>query len=348
MEDDDVPVTERGNPMQTVTKVRSCLVAAAALAYSVLALCPPSSAGGPWDNADPTPPSQPANPAPDTLTSHVKFDYSYHGSGTKMSSSNSSWSPPACWYEPEYSADEMEKYLHDNYVAEHIAQEVLGQDQDAGGINYHTGEDGSWWMLKVPDLNTAGQCNAQHSWLWVKPNTPATPELPVIDPATLAADAYNHTTLPGPPVTLRPVPENQLVNVDTQVTFEQPLARVWVTARLDNAAAGVHIAATTVAVPTQLRVDSGTGYAEPRTCTYDLTPHGDAYTVDTRNDTCNVTYRKASPAGGYPLTASIVWKVTWTPSADPDGPPSAAPTLPDGESTVTSQVTVRENQTVNR
>ncbi|MEU6849996.1 hypothetical protein ABZ901_08730 [Actinacidiphila alni] len=332
-----------------MTPARAGFVVAAALAWSALALCPPSSAGGPWDNSDPTPPSRPADTAPDSLTSHVSFAYSYHGSGSRMTSSNTSWSPPACWYEPEYSADGMEKYLHDNYVAEHIAKEVIGQDQDPGGINYHTGEKGAWWQLKTPDLDTAQNCNAQHSWLWVKPGTPATPEVPVIDPATLAQDAYNHTVLPAPPITLRPAPENQLVNVDTQVTFDQPLTRVWVTARIDNALADVHIAATTVAVPTQLRIDAGTDYADPRTCTYDLTPKGASYSVDTRNDACNVTYRKASPAGGsYPLTASIVWKVTWTPSANPDGPPAAAPKLPDGQSVMTSQVTVQENQAVNR
>jgi len=110
----------------------------------------------------------------------------------------------------------------------------------------------------------------------------------------------------------------------------------------------VHIAATTVAVPTQLRVDAGTGYAEPRTCTYDLTGARRLVHVDTRHDACNVTYRKASPAGGYPLTASIVWKVTWTPSADPDGRRAPTPAMPDGESTATSQVTVRENEAINR
>lgn len=336
--------------MRAVTKYRSGFIAAAALAYSVLALCPPSSAGGPWDNADPTPKPPPKDSAPaDIINSQVQFEHSYKGGGTKMSSSDVSWSPPPCWFEPAYSADEMEKYLKANYTAEHIAQEVIGQDQDPGGINYHTGEKGTWWKLMIPDIDRGGDCHAGHNWLWLPPDPPVTPDMPVIDPATLAGLAYNDTTLPGPPVTLRPNPQNQLVNVDTQVTFDQPLTRVWVTARIDNALADVHIAATTVATPTQLRVDAGTGYAEPRTCTYDLTPKGDSYSVDTRNDACNVTYRKASPAGGsYPLTASIVWKVTWTPSADPDGPPAAAPKLPDGESTTTSQVTVQENQAVNR
>jgi hypothetical protein len=337
-------------PTVAVRKARSSFVVAATVLYSLLVVCGPSGASGSsWTAPPSTEPPKNSAPPPDVIGSQVHYARSYQGGGTTMHSSDVAWSPPPCWYEPAYSPDQMEAYLHANYQAEHIAQEVIGQDQDAG-INYHTGEKGAWWKLMISDdLALAQGCHAEHSWLWVKPDTPATPDLPVIDPATLAGLAYNHTTLPGPPVTLRPAPENQLVNVDTQVTFDQPLARVWVTARIDNAVAGVHIAATTVATPTRLRVDAGTGYAEPRTCTYDLTPKGGAYTVDTRNDSCNVTYRKASAAGGsYPLTASIVWKVTWTPSADPNGPPAAAPTLPDGESTTTSQVTVRENQAVNR
>lgn len=336
--------------MSALTKTRSSTVVLASVVYSLLVICPPGHASGSSWNQPPSKTENPPpgkTPDPSTISTQVQYKFGYHGSGTRMTSSRVTWSPPACWYEPTYTPDQMEKYLHDNYMAEHIAQEVLGQDGQPG-INYHTGEKGSWWKLTIPDEGRADQCQAEHSWLWVTPTTPSTPKQPVIDPKTLAGLAYNQTTLPAPPVELRPDAANQLVNLDTELTFGSALKRVWTTAELDNPALGVDVAATTVAVPVRLRVDAGTDEADPRTCTYDLTAKGGTYGVDTRHDACNVTYRKASPAGGYPLTASIVWKVTWTPSSNPDGPPEAVPPLPNGESTTSVPVTVRENEAVNR
>jgi len=43
----------------------------------------------------------------------------------------------------------------------------------------------------------------------------------------------------------------------------------------------------------------------------------------------------------------LTWKVTWTPSADPDGP-ATEPALPDGLSYAAVPVTSREIQTVVR
>jgi enoyl reductase len=314
--------------------------------YSALVVCEPSSAKNVFGSTAPTP-DPPKPPGPSTISSQVHYTRSYTGSGAKMASSSAAWSPPVCWYEPTYTAKQMYKYLHDNYEAEQNAQEALGQD-DEPGINYHTGEKGSWWKLTFPGDVGSSDCTAPHSWLWVTPTTPSTAKVPIIDPKTLAGLAYNDTTLPAPPITLRPAAQNQLVNLDTELAFSLPLNRVWTTAELNNPALGVDVAATTVAVPTQLRVDAGTDYADPRTCTYDLTAHDGTYGVSTKDDPCNVTYNKASPAGGYQLSASIVWKVTWTASADPDGPPQAEPALPDGESQTRIAVTVRENEAVNR
>ncbi|WP_433892354.1 hypothetical protein [Streptomyces sp. CA-111067] len=327
-----------------MTRARSVSVVLAALSYSVLAVCAPSSARDIFGNSSPTakPPPQPASPDP-TISSQVQYTRSYNGSGAQMTSSDASWSPPACWYEPVYSPDEMEQYLTTHYEAEHIAMEVIGEDPGPKGIDYHTGEKGTWWKLEVPDIDRAQNCTAQHSWLWEKPGTPTTDDTPLIDPRTLAGLAYNDTVLPAPPLTLRPAAENQLVNLDTEVVFDQPLDRVYVTAQLDNAAAGVHIAATTVATPNELRVDAGTENADPSSCTYKLTPTGGgAYSVDTSNDPCNITYRKH---GDYTLQATLVWNVTWTPSANPDGPPQNPP-FPQGQSTTPLQVTVKENQTI--
>ncbi|WP_146088198.1 hypothetical protein [Actinacidiphila yanglinensis] len=219
--------------------------------------------------------------------------------------------------------------------------------QQYGADDFHKGDKGAWYQLIIPDTSQAGACTALDPWKWIPPDQPSTPDIPKVDPKTLAGLAFNQTVLPKPDITLRPLAQNQLVNLDTEIAFDKALPKVWVTASLDNADFGVHVAATTTAVPVQLTVDAGTDYADPQSCTYDLKASGGKYSVNTKDAACNVTYDKASPNGGYPLKASVVWKVTWTPSADPDGPPSA-PGLPNGQSSKQFQVTVREDQTVNR
>jgi hypothetical protein len=90
---------------------------------------------------------------------------------------------------------------------------VLGQDDDPGEINYHTGEENSLRKLPIPDVGRSDERDAQHNRL------------------------------------LRAAGKNQLANMDTQLTFDAPLDRVSVTARLDNPQFGIHVAAATVAVP---------------------------------------------------------------------------------------------------
>jgi hypothetical protein len=324
-------------------KSRRLLLALAVLESCLLALAWPSMAG-PWGDTKPHDPGKP--PPSAMITSEVKYKRSYNGPGPKMGPApGAQWSPPPCWYEPKYTPKQFEDYLNNHYVSDNNA--FAGMAEHYGADNYHEGDKGAWWELKVPDLSRAGECAALDDWAWIPPGKPPAGK-PAIDPKTLAGLAYADTVLPAPPVTLKPLPENQLVNLGTELAFTLPLPRVTVTASLDNPALGVHVAATTVAEPYELRVDAGTPDADPATCTYRLTEQGGTYRLDTHGAPCNVTYRRASPHGGYTLTASIVWKVHWTPSANPDGPPAADPPLPDGESSAPTTVTVRENEAIVR
>jgi enoyl reductase len=219
--------------------------------------------------------------------------------------------------------------------------------KDYGGNEYHRGDKGAWYQLITPDIARADSCETLDPWTWIAPDQPSAGGVPRIDPKTLAGLAFDQTVLPEPDIALSPIAQNQLVNLDTQITFGKALPRVWVTARLDDAAFGTHVAATTTAVPEQLTIDAGTPDADPESCTYDLEASGETYTADTKNAGCDVTYRKASPSNGYSLRATVVWKVTWTPSDDPDGPPST-PELPNGQSGKAFTVTVREDQAINR
>jgi hypothetical protein len=326
------------------------LVVAAACCAVMLSSGTPSHAGNSYPSSSKAPPPSdgPATsspPAPNVLSSQVSYRWSYHGAGDRMApAAGSDWAPPPCWYEPEFTPGQLESYLTSHYVSDQNAFAQLAARY--GADDYHKGEKGAWWKLEVPDLSRAAACADLGDWAWITPGKPPK-DVPAIDPVTLAGLAYTQAVLPGPPVTLRPVAQNELVNLGTEVVFALPLPRVAVTASLDNAALGVHVAATTVAEPYELRMDAGTDQADPRTCTYRLTFGGGAYRLDTHGQACNVTYTRASPHGGYPLTASLVWKVHWTPSADADGPPAAGPALPDGESATPKTVTVRENVALN-
>ena len=330
-------------PAVRTTTRRTAVVAAIAAGLLGLLASP-----GWADNAFPEPVKPPPkkDPPPNTITTQVQYKRSYNGPGPKMTpGAGSDWSPPACWYEPEFSPAEFESYLNSHYVSDQNAFADLARRY--GAENYHKGDKGTWWELQVPDLSRAGECAGIEDWTFIKPGKPPANK-PTIDPKTLAGLAYADTVLPAPPVTLKPAPENQLVNLETELAFKLPLPRVTVTASLDNAAAGVHVAATTVAEPYELRVDAGTPDAEPASCTYRLTNQGGTYHLDTHGAPCNVIYRRASPHGGYTLTASIVWKVHWTPCVNPDGPAATDPKLPDGESTAPTTVTVRESEAIVR
>jgi hypothetical protein len=279
-----------------------------------------------------------------TISAKVQFTRSYHGSGSVMTPSDSSWSPPVCWYVPKYTSDQYEKYVNSHQVSSETAFTDIAEAMDK--VDYNRDKKGEFWQLEYrhDDGDSIVDCPYGDDVIWVDEGDP-TPPAGVPDPRMLAEMAYSQTELPAPPVALSPAADAQKVNLATLATFSAPLKRVWVTARLNGG--GVDVAATTVATPTALKISAGTADADPQSCTYPLTASDGNYQVDTKNAGCNVTYRKSSGNGTYPLQAQVTWKVTWTASADPEGPVQQ-PALPDGLSTHVQDVTVKEIQAVNR
>ncbi|MGW2228068.1 hypothetical protein [Streptomyces formicae] len=191
---------------------------------------------------------------------------------------------------------------------------------------------GAWWYrtydvdrLRAGNATPAemAKCTPIKPVQWVEEGDPPKE---AISPLVLAGLAYARTKLPAPPVTLRPAADNPIVNLATHVKFDAPIDPFWVTAHFDHL--GVDIAATTVAKPVALRVDAGTEFADPQSCTYDLT-------------------KSKSGDGAHPLQARVTWKVTWTDPAAPEGP-ARQPALPDGLSTFEQDVAVTEIQSINR
>ncbi|MGW3723746.1 hypothetical protein [Streptomyces sp. NPDC000851] len=283
-----------------------------------------------------------------TIGAHIRISQSKTGSGggdtTTATSSNANWKPPVCWYEPMYTPEEYEEFIKTAYngALEPAASYAKKRDEE----EYHKGDDGLWWQVKFRDDNYTEACPVTtDNWeIWVPPADPQ-PDPNKLTPEILSELAYNSTKLPTPPVTLSPNADRLIVNLGTRVKLDGDFDRVWTTASINYK--GVQMAATTVATPVALKVEAGTADADPQTCTYDLVKDKGGYTVDSADAGCNVTYRRSSGTGTYPFKASITWQVTWTDSADPDGP-AQQPALPDGLSTFEQDVTVKEIQAVNR
>ncbi|WP_181785765.1 hypothetical protein [Streptomyces phytophilus] len=316
-------------------------VTVAALACGLLIA---SAGGAAADRESPT-----VTPGADTgngdIGSSVRYEYHSPGGGQPMTSSSGNWSPPVCWFEPRYTNDALAK--HNEEMEEkgplegidHDTAENREEETDA-----HKDKDGMWWE-RTPVMSPRS-CEIGELWIWVDRGDPD-PPAEAVDPEILAGLAYDRTKLPAPPVDLKPDEDRNVVNLPTKIEFSEPLDRVWTTASLVNAEAGVNIAATTVAEPVSLRIDAGTEYAEPSSCTYDLVEADGGYEVNSEGAGCNITYRKSSGEGTYPMEAQIVWDVTWNPTASPDGEPANGD-LPDGLSVSEQEVTVKEIQTVVR
>ncbi|MCF3123809.1 hypothetical protein IPZ68_29485 [Streptomyces arenae] len=286
-----------------------------------------------------------------SIGAQVQYKTNFKGKAgaSPIAQGDGAWEPPLCWTQPKFTAkqykEEQEKTAP---IDPNTGKTLPGWDKDK---EFHEGDKGAWWYrtyavdqlksgkIKLGDME---KCTPIPGIQWVEPGDPPKD---AISPFALAGLAYAETKLPAPPVTLRPAADGQIVNLATRVKFDAPIAPVWVTASFNHL--GVDIAATTVAKPVALRVESGTEFADPQSCTYDLTKAKSGYQLDTSKADCNITYRKSSGDGSYPLQARVTWKVTWTDSANPDGP-AQQPALPDGLSTFEQDVAVKEIQSITR
>jgi hypothetical protein len=337
--------------------------AVASLALTMLAAPVPARAGtGANDGGSTTNPNPPADPGSPPAGSgkgqidvHVQTHTHYDGGtpsagSTPLKSVDANWSPPGCWFEPRFTPAQYQTYFRDGLKGWSTGKQYIEPLREKlEKEKYNQGKDGLWWQITynpdVPAGYALDHCAPyDEPEVWVPTGDPA-PPAGVPRPVDLKDIAYSKTTLPNPPVQLSPVAKNQTVNLATYVKFAGAFGRVYTTAQIAAPQYGVDVAATVVAVPTALRIDAGTSDADPQVCTYNLAKgKGGGYQVDTSDAACNVTYRRA---GAYALHAELTWKVSWTPSANPNGP-AAAPGLPDGLSYADVAVTSREIQTVVR
>ncbi|WP_328536509.1 hypothetical protein [Streptomyces sp. NBC_00344] len=278
------------------------------------------------------------------------------GSG-HLASTDTNWTPPACWYAPEWSATDFQKFrqgvyfsaVHDPGLPPDVRGEISDQNQKYAGDDYNIDKEkeGMWWGPQYnEDASLADQMKCDRDAFWVKNGE--TPDVPqAIKPETLAGLAYQQMQVPGTKVTLAPSGASK-VNLPTWAWLDKGNFRpVSVTASLD--VGGFHVQATTTAEPVALSIDPGTKDAEllpgSGTCAVnDDGSIGEPYAPGKADRTppCGVVYQRSSGRGTFDLRATATWKISWT------GTGGAGGALPDGRYGNNQAVTVQEIQAVNR
>ncbi|KPI18763.1 hypothetical protein OK074_7846 [Actinobacteria bacterium OK074] len=292
----------------------------------------------------------------------VSYDTSKNGSGSSagpLTVSDSTWTPPACWYAPEWTAKQFAKVTEADYkkvsgdpnqdsTSRRASYEYMQTYKDGEYKNYNVDkqDDGMWWgAVQNPNAPILDQlaCNTRLPF-WVENGD--TPDIPnAISPLILAGLAYQQIKVPGTKVTLAPAGPTK-VNLRTWAWLDKgDFKPVSVTASLTSP--GLNIRATTTATPVSLTLQPGTTDAETYPASGSCTFNADgsigepwAKGKSGEDPPCGIKYLRASGSGTYPLKATLTWKITWEGS-------TGEGTFPDGTFGATQDITVQEIQSVN-
>ncbi|MEU6278724.1 hypothetical protein [Streptomyces sp. NPDC047028] len=293
-----------------------------------------------------------------TIGAQVKVRYSGsthsgHGSGA-LTSADSNWTPPGCWYAPTYTSAEFRKVRQSIYFAvvhdpdgDDFRGEISDENQKYAKDEYHDGDKGRYWAaVQNPDAPYEEQWACDKPPFWV-PQGKKPPVKEAVSPEILAGLAYQQIQVPGTRVSLAPAKASK-VNLPTWVWLDKGRFKpVSVTASLS--VPGFSISATTTATPSGLTIEAGTDDADllPSSGTCPANSDGSIgreYTAGSADETppCGVTYLRSSGDGTFDLRATATWKISWKGSDGTGGD------LPDGQYGRNQAVKVREVQAVNR
>jgi len=287
-------------------------------------------------------------------------------SGKGLAPVDPNWKPPACWYEPvatseqvKAATDQLKKTPNENLVpvtpslswGEQLMVDNYekGKPQSDGTKsykNFNIGKDGKFWRGVVnPDMEDDPEAyNCQETLFWQDAGT-----LPKIDNAptaeVLASYAYDKVKVPDTKVELKPEAKSK-VNMPTWVwldkgTFED----VKVRAELP----GTGLWAETTAKPVALHLDPGTADATtfPASGDCKINDDGSIGTPYTRgfskqDPPCGIAYLRSTGGKPFQMKASLTWEISWKGSGNTGGD------LPDGTFDGTQDVDVEEIQSINR
>lgn len=284
----------------------------------------------------------------------VVFDRSKNGSGDSVGAvtSSTSWTPPACWYAPKYTPEQLQKYLEPIWEAESTGYEWDAKQREKynaldekKGFNKDKTGKGFWWGSYVNESYPPGwdKCDTEYFWVDQGDPPPADKEN-AVTPEVLAELAYAEIRVPGTEVTLAPAGATK-VNLPTWAWLDgAEFKPVSVTASVEE----IGIEATATAEPVSLRIEPGTPDAETYpasgVCEIKGGRIGTPYEKGRADEAppCGVKYLRSSGDGTFPLQATVTWEIHWTGSGNAGGD------LPDGTFGATQDVVVQEIQAVNR
>jgi enoyl reductase len=284
----------------------------------------------------------------------VVFDRSKNGGGNSAGAltSSTSWTPPACWYAPMYSPEELQKKLEPIWEAESTGyqwdaeqREKYNAKDKEKGFNKDKSGQGFWWGSYVNESFPPGWDSCDKDYFWVdKGDAPPADIKNAVTPEVLAELAYAEIRVPGTKVTLAPAGTTK-VNLPTWSWLDGAAFKpVSVTASVP----AIGIEATATAEPVSLKIEPGSAdavtYPASGVCEINNGRIGEPYAKGKSDQTppCGVKYLRSSGEGSYPLRATITWKIHWT------GTGGAGGNLPDGNFGATQNVVVQEIQAVNR
>ncbi|MCF2125942.1 hypothetical protein L1I79_05755 [Strepomyces sp. STD 3.1] len=286
----------------------------------------------------------------------VVFDLSKNGSGQSAGPvAASNWTPPACYYAPKYTPEQLQKTLEPIWQAESTGYQWDAEQRDRfvngkpyKDFNKDKAGDGYWWDSYVTQGREGdpGALDCEADIFWVDTNDDPPADIPqAITPEILAQLAYAEIRVPTTEVDLAPANATK-VNLPTWAWLDAAKFKpVSVTASVPL----LGVQATTTAEPVSVKIDPGTAdartYPASGVCELAGDSIGEPYAKGKAEETppCGVRYLRSSGDGSYQLRATVTWKIHWTGTGV-----NAEQTLPDGEFGGDQDVIVQEIQAVNR
>lgn len=274
-----------------------------------------------------------------------------------LSSANSNWTPPACWYEPAFSPKQLEAtvkvlrsldFVFLGGIGNAFGDALDRRYKDGEYKNYNLDKQGKgmfWAAVKNPNRKDDPEANScKKPPFWVDDNETPKEKL-AVSPKILAEYAYDELPVPATEVKMAPNGETK-VNLPTWIWLDKAkFKKISVTASLPH----TKLSATTTAEPVSLTIDPGTKDAEtfPASgeCPIRNGRIGEPYAKgkSKQDPPCGVKYLRSSGDDSYKLKATVTWKITWTSTTEP-----GEHSLPEGEFGADQDVTVKEIQSVNR
>ncbi|MCU4745730.1 MULTISPECIES: hypothetical protein [unclassified Streptomyces] len=298
-------------------------------------------------------------------SSRPQINYGGNGVGGSggLTSTQTTWSPPACYYAPVYSPEQYAAYWdelsgrfyrsgwpdEDKSLLRENLEERYGEEGEYPNYNIDKQGEGMFWELVRNEDHPDTQAQYACEWIppfWVDFNDSPPPLPGVLDVATLAELAYEQIRVPDTDIELNP-DGDQTVNLATWVWLDQAAFEpVSVTASLDD----YGLWATTTATPTTLTIEPGTSDARLHPASGECAVGGDGSIGEPysrgrsgEEPPCGVTYLRATHAtGSYGLTASLTWEISW------EGSDGSGASLPSGVFETTHEITVSEVQAIVR